>query len=281
MSKGAPVVALLIASSLSTLCAQVPPSWTKRIPPAHIVGPVYYVGSEELSSFLIASKAGHILIDSGHSHYADAIAENITALRFRIKDVKILLTTQAHFDHVGAHARLKALSGARVLAAPGDAEVMEGGGKGDFFLGSAYYFPPVKVDGHIRDGQVVTLGDIALTAHLTPGHTKGATTWTMTVRDAEGQERALAVVASTTVLPGVKLVNNDTYPEIAADYQRTFKVLEALPCEVFLSAHASAFGGLNKPSFVDPLRCRSSVAASKQEFESEWAAQRRSSQTRP
>lgn len=264
---------------LSSAQAQIPEDWTRRVQPVHILGPVYFVGSADLSSFLITSSNGHILVDSGHERFADAIVTNIRALGFDIKDVKILLTTQAHLDHVGAHARLKQVSGARVLAAAADAPQMEGGGKGDHILGPEFSFPPVKVDGLVSDGDVVRVGDAALTARLTPGHTKGATTWTMTVRDAEGQERALAIVASTSVLDGVDLVNNDRYPTIAADFQRTFKVLASLPCEVFLAAHVSAFGGLQKKSFVDPLGCRAAIAASKQEFEVKLALQRAARKT--
>lgn len=272
---------LVLLSCSACAHAQVPENWVRPVPPVRIIGPVFYVGSEELSAFLITSSAGHILVDSGHQQNAEAVARSIRALGFDVKDVRILLSTQAHLDHVGAHARLKQMTGARVLASAADARLMEAGGKGDYILGPEYWFPPVKVDGFVTDGDVVRVGDVALTAHLTPGHTKGSTTWTMKVRDPEGTERALAIVASTSVLEGVNLVNNERYPAIASDFQQTFQVLESLPCEVFLAAHVSAFGGLEKQSYVDPLACRAAIAASRQRFEATLAAQRGAAAGKP
>ncbi len=197
-----------------------------------------------------------------------------------------ILTTQAHYDHVGAHARLKKESNARVLVAAGDAPLVAGGGEGDYLFGPEFHFPPTKVDATVKDGEVVKVGPIALTAHLTPGHTKGTTTWTMTVKDSAGQERKVAFLGSTAVNPGTKLLKNAKYPSIEADYKHAFEVEKALPCEVFLAAHASVFGGPEKAAaaaakgdavFVDPQGCRAAIERSEKAFLAELEKQRTAS----
>ena len=180
---------------------------------------------------------------------------------------------------------VKQASGARVLVAAADAPIVEGGGKGDYLFGPEYYYPPTKVDATVSDGEVVRVGGIALTAHLTPGHTRGRhdlDAWTCT--DSTGRGRHVVFLGSTTVNPGTKLVNNDKYPAIAADYQHAFEVQKALPCEVFLAAHASAFngpakaaaaaGGKGDAAFIDPKGCRAAIDRSEKAFLAELAKQR-------
>jgi metallo-beta-lactamase class B len=277
-----------ILAAFALLAAQsgkmaVPDSWTARRPPFKIMGNIYYVGSADLASYLITTKAGHILIDTGHQRNADAVIESIARLGFDVENVRLLLTTQAHFDHVGAHEAIRRRSRAKVLAASGDAPVMKGGGKGDHFLGPDYAFPPVRVDRLIHDGEVVTLGDTSLTARITPGHTRGTTTWTTTVLDRNGRMRHVMVMGSTAVLEGVRLVGNREYPQIASDFRRSFRVLKSLPCEVFLAAHASSFDGMRKAEaaragqgeevFIDPEGCRAAVERSETAFETELERQ--------
>jgi metallo-beta-lactamase class B len=262
----------------------IPAEWTTRTPPFHIIDTIYYVGTLDLASYLVTTRAGHVLIDTGIEQNAGAIMDNIRALGFAPRDVRIMLTTQGHFDHVGAHAHLKKATGARVLVAAGDADLLRHGGKGDYFFGPAFSFPPVTVDGIVRDGEVIRLGGAALTAHLTPGHTKGTTTWTMEAHDKLKRLRYVMFMGSTTVNQGVKLVDNNQYPEIATDYQRSFMTLKALPCDVFLTAHASVFGGPQKASaaaagkgedaFMDPAGCRAAIARSQAAFSDELARQR-------
>jgi metallo-beta-lactamase class B len=281
------LIAAIVAAVLTAPrppAAQPQNSWTAPIKPFRIIDNVYYVGTAELSSFLITTPSGHILIDTAYDPKATAIADSIKALGFEVRDVKLLLTTQAHVDHMGGHAELKRRSGAQVLSAEADKDVIEGGGTSDHFLGPKNAFPAVKVDRVIHHGEIVTLGGVMLTAHITPGHTKGTTTWTMSARDREGRLRHVAVVGSTAVLDGVKLVDNREYPQIAADFARTFRVLEQLPCEVFLSAHLSVFSGAAKAeaaaqgkgeqAFVDPDGCRASIQRSKKAFEAELERQR-------
>nr|AIA12592.1 L1_beta_lactamase [uncultured bacterium] len=278
-------LALLLTPSLPW--AQTRPvssSWTARVKPYQVMGNIYYVGTEDLSSFLVTSSEGHVLIDTGVEQNAAAVLDNIRALKFDLKDIRIILTTQAHYDHVGAHARVKQESGARVLVAAADAPIVSSGGEGDYLFGPEYHYPPAKVDGLVKDGDVVRLGPIALTAHLTPGHTKGATTWTMTVKDAAGREHSAVFLGSTSVNPGTKLVNNEKYPTIEADYKRAFAVERALRCEVFLAAHASLFNGAEKAAaaaagkgdaaFIDPDGCRAAIDRSQKAFDEELVKQR-------
>nr|AIA13625.1 L1_beta_lactamase [uncultured bacterium] len=261
----------------------VPSNWTEKVKPYQVMGNIYYVGTLDLSSFLITSPEGHVLIDTGVEENAVAVLDNIRTLGFSVKDIRVILTTQAHYDHVGAHARLKNESGARVLVAAGDAPLVAGGGEGDYLFGPEYHFPPTEVDATVKDGEVVKVGPIALTAHLTPGHTKGTTTWTATVRDSAGQDRKVVFLGSTTVNTGTKLVKNEKYPAIEADYKHAFEVEKALPCEVFLAAHASAFGGPEKTAaaaakgdavFVDPQGCRAAIERSEKAFLAELEKQR-------
>ena len=183
----------------------VPENWTARTRPYQIISGIYYVGTADLASYLITTPAGHILIDTGVPQNADAIIDSISALKFDVENVRLLLTTQAHFDHVGAHAAIKRRSGARVLAAAGDAPLLTGGGKGDYHFGPKYYFPPLTVDRIVRDGEVVSLGGMSLTAKVTPGHTPGTTTWTTMASDKGGRLRHVVFVGSTSVNEGVKI----------------------------------------------------------------------------
>jgi metallo-beta-lactamase class B len=276
------ISALLLAGLLAgSACAEaqtvaVADSWTARTEPVHIIDNIYYVGTVDLASYLITTPAGHILIDTGMAQSAEAIGAGISALGFKVRDVRVLLTTQAHFDHVGAFARMKAMTGARVLVSAGDAPLVEGGGKGDYLFGPDYYFAPTKVDGIVKDGESVRLGGVQLTPHLTPGHTPGDTTWTMKAKDEHGVVRTVVFAGSTTVNPGTKLVGNGQYPSIADDYRRSFAVLKNLPCDVFLAAHASAFGGPAKMAraragatpnpFIDPDGYTQAIARSERAF---------------
>lgn len=264
-----------------------PANWTKPVEPFKIAGNVYYVGTEDLASYLIVTPAGSILIETGVDANVDIVARNIATLGFKVADLKYLLTTQAHFDHVGGHARMKQLSGAQVVVSEADAAVVEGGGRGDYHFGPDFYFTPVHVDRRVQDGDTVRLGGTVLTAHLTPGHTKGCTTWTMEVKDAEGKTLHVVFAGSTTVNDGVKLVGNDKYPGIADDYRRAFDVLNRLPCDVFLPAHASmipdflekaagARRGATPSPFVDPAALSAFLRDSHQVFETKLAAQKTS-----
>jgi len=263
--------------------AQGDPAWTEPFPPFRIAGNLYYVGSKGLANYLITTPQGHILINSDLEANVPLIKASIEQLGFKFSDVKILLISHAHWDHNAGSARLKALTGATYMVMDADVSVVESGGKLDFHYGSepAMLYMPMRVDQVLHDGDEVKLGDVVLTAHLTPGHTKGCTTWTMTVRDG-GKTFQATIIGSPNVNPGYRLVGNDKYPTIAEDYNRTFRVLKSLPCELFLGAHGAYFGMEAKyarmksgvaDAFVDPQGCAAFVAQKEQAFRSELARQ--------
>ncbi|HKP14067.1 MAG TPA: subclass B3 metallo-beta-lactamase [Blastocatellia bacterium] len=255
--------------------------WNHPVKPFRVIGNVYYVGATEVSSFLITTPQGHILLDSGFAETVPQIRENVKQLGFKLEDIKLLINSHAHSDHAGGLAELKSLTGAKLYASEADAALLAAGGKGDFQWGDTLAFAPVQADRIIHDGETVELGGVWLVAHLTPGHTKGNTTWTMEVK--EGGKTYNVVFMGSTTAPDYKLVNNAKYPNIVADYQRSFRVLESLPCDVFLSAHGSFFNliekmarlekGATKNPFVDPKGYREFLENSKENFYKKLKAQ--------
>jgi metallo-beta-lactamase class B len=213
-------------------------SWNQPFKPLRIVGNVYYVGASGVSSYLITSPEGHVLIDTGFEQTVPLIRESVKKLGFRMEDIKLILASHAHVDHTGGHALAKELTGARIVMSEPDAALLASGGKSDF-LDEVMPYRPAKADQTVHDGERISLGRIVLTAHLTPGHTKGCTTWT-TVAEETGKRYQVVFFGSTSVL--AKLVNNSRYPDIVRDYAATFRKLKAMPCDVFLAPHASFFG---------------------------------------
>lgn len=169
------------------------------------------------------------------------IRKSMADLGFKLEDVRWLVTTQAHYDHVAAMAEMKRLTGARLLASQADAALLEDGGKSDFHFGPEYGFAPVKVDERIGDGQKLRLGGVELTAYLHAGHTQGSMSYGLTVSEG-GREYRVLIANMGTINPGVKLLGNAGYPKIAEDYARTFEGQKALACDIFLSSHASQYG---------------------------------------
>lgn len=217
--------------------------WNDREAPFRLAGPIYFVGTAHLAAFLIHTPQGHILIDGGMPSTAPVIEKSIREMGFKPEDIRVLLTTQAHFDHVGSHAHFKKLSGARAEVMQGDEQLLRDGGKSDYLFGtrSDYHFPRVPVDRVLKDGDIITIGGARLTARHTPGHTPGSATYVMTVREA-GKDYQVVFAASTTVNPGTRLVNNPSYPGILEDFRRTFDVLQSLKPDIFVSGHSSFFG---------------------------------------
>lgn len=260
-----------------------PKDWTEPFPPHRMIGNIYYVGSRGLASYLITTPAGHILINSNLQSSVPLIRESIQKLGFRFGDVKILLISHAHFDHDGGSAEVKKLTGAKYMVMDADVPVVESGGKTDFQYGGSpgLLYPAAKVDRILHDGDEVKLGDATLVAHLTAGHTRGCTTWSMKVEEA-GKAYNVVIVGSPNVNPGYKLVNNARYPQIARDYDRGFQVLRSLPCDVFLGAHGSYYGmeakfARLKPGganpYIDPEGYKSYVAEREQAFRAELQKQ--------
>jgi metallo-beta-lactamase class B len=220
------------------------PEWNRAVEPVRIADNLYYVGAAGVSSYLITTPAGLILVDTGYRETVPIIDANLTKLGFHLADVRLLLTMHAHFDHVAGVTAVKARSKARLLVNPADAPLFEHGGRNDFAFGDKFSYPPVKPDGFLRDGEPVGLGGVMLTPHFTPGHTKGSTTYTMTVRD--GGREYHVVFTSSVSTPEYQLVDNPKYPTIIKDFESTFATLRALPCDIFLSQHGWDFDLLAK-----------------------------------
>jgi metallo-beta-lactamase class B len=272
-----------VVGSAGTLHAQAN-DWTEPFPPFKIAGNLYYVGSRGLANYLITTPKGHILINSDLEENAPLIRASVERLGFKFTDIKVLLISHAHWDHDAASDTIKKLTGAKYMVMDADVAVVESGGKADFHYGNdpATLYKPTKVDRVLRDGDEVRLGGAVLVARHTPGHTKGCTTWTMKVREG-GKTYNVVVIGSPNVNPGYRLVNNDAYPQIAADYERMFRVLKSLPCDIFLGAHGNYFDLETKyarqkdgspTAFVDPEGYRKYVADKEQAFKTELAKQR-------
>jgi len=272
----------LILLTLSSGLFSQTPDWTEPFPPHKVAGNVYYVGSRGLSSYLITTPQGHILINSSLEQSVPLIQASVEKLGFRFSDVKILLISHAHWDHCAGSAKIKQITHAKYMVMDADAKEIEAGGKGDFQYDSPEnYYPPTKVDRILHDGDTVKLGGTTLVAHLTPGHSKGCTTWTLKV-DEGGKNLDVVIVGSPNVNTGYKLVNNTKYPQIATDFERTFRVLKALPCDIFLGAHGVYYGleekfprikpGAPNP-FIDPEGYKSYVAERERAFRAELKKQ--------
>jgi metallo-beta-lactamase class B len=254
--------------------------WAQPIAPFHVIDNVYYVGSAGISSWLITTPKGLILLDAGMPEYAPTVEANVRKLGFKLSDIKIMLISHAHFDHSGGLARIKADSGARLIASAGDRYALERGVYAGSEDNHAFDAPPVKVDTLIMDGGRVGLGGIWLTAMITPGHTAGCTNYLLPVREA-GKPHTAFFFCSASVAAN-RLAPNPQYPAIVADYRRTFKRLKAIKADVFLAPHAEFFdleakrarignGGSNP--FIVPGELRHVAADFEKDFRQDLAAQ--------
>lgn len=259
------------------------PSWVQPFPPFKIAGNLYYVGSQDLAAYLIVTPQGNILINSDLESSPPQIKEAIESLGFMYADTKILLISHGHFDHCAGSAQIKRETGATYYVMIGDQEDVASGGRTDFQYGKdkSMWFPVAHPDNVLHDGDTVSLGGTTLTAHVTAGHTKGTTTWTLDEQE-NGRTLHVVIVGSPNVNPGYKLVNNQKYPQIAADYRHQFEVLKQLPCDIFLGAHGGYFGlhekyqrfkNGDKNAFVDPAGYKAYIADRQQAFEAEFHRQ--------
>ncbi|HEY2962689.1 MAG TPA: subclass B3 metallo-beta-lactamase [Pyrinomonadaceae bacterium] len=262
--------------------------WTEPFPAFRIAGNLYYVGSRGLASYLITTPQGHILINSDTEANVPLIRTSVESLGFKFSDIKILLISHAHWDHNAGSDTIKKLTGAKYMVMEEDVSVVESGGKTDFHYANdpTALYTPTKVDRVLHDGDEVKLGDAVLTAHLTPGHTKGCTTWTMKVKE-NSKTRDVVIVGSPNVNPGYKLVDNTQYPGITADFEKTFRVLNSLPCDYFLGAHGSYFDMETKykqfkagvsTAFIDPQGYKAYVSDRERAFRRELAKQKNAAQ---
>jgi metallo-beta-lactamase class B len=283
---------MIAATSLAVVLAVASvgqSDWFDPFPAHCVVGNVYYVGSKDLASYLITTREGHILINSGFERTVPLIQKSVESLGFKMTDVKILLASHAHSDHVAGHAKLQELTGAKVYVMRGDDQVIASGGEGQYMYGLNRW-KPCQVDRILQDGDEIKLGGATLIAHLTPGHTRGCTTWSWR-SETGGKTYDVVVIGSPNVNPGYRLVDNKAYPEIAADFAKTFEILKRLPCDVFLGAHGGYYGMIKKYErgneraganpFVDPEGYRAFVSQKERAFRDNLDAQRRATVKEP
>jgi metallo-beta-lactamase class B len=257
----------------AALFAQGNPDWHREFPAFKIAGNLYYVGTADLAVYLIHTPQGNILINTDFKQDVPAIKKSIEQLGFKYTDTKILLISHAHGDHDEATGLVAKETGAKLMVMDADVPEEQSTAKGR---------PGAHVDRVLHDGSTVELGGSKLVAHLTPGHTKGCTTWTMQVRDG-GRTLNAVIVGSPNVNPGYILVGNKNYPGIADDYVKTFAVLKSLPCDLFLGAHGAYFGMLAKYDkmkagaanpFIDPDGYKAYIAEREATFRKEWDRQK-------
>ncbi len=247
--------------------------WNRPFPPHKVIGNIYSIGTAEISTFLITTQAGHILINSDFESTAPILRANIETLGFKLTDVKIILGSHAHGDHMEADAMLKELTAAKVMAMEQDVPAlrkMTPGGK------------PHPIDRILKDGEEIKLGGATLKAHLTAGHTKGCTTFSMKTTEA-GKSYDVVVVCSVGFNPGYVLWKNKDYPDIADDYRRSFRTLRKLPCDIFLAAHPNFYDmeakhpKLGKPGphpYIDPAGYAAYIDLKEKQFQEEFERQK-------
>lgn len=277
------VVSLVMAMSLSiNTQAQMPvspgpdsPDSLVPVEPFHIIGNIYYIGTTAQStSYLITSPEGHIVIDSMFEKSVPTMIEHVKKLGFKPSDIKYILTVHAHVDHVGGHALLQEETGAKIMVMAEDASIVETGGKTDPGVKPESYWTPAKVDKQLKDGEQVTLGGTTLTAHLTPGHTQGCTTWT-TVAEEEGKKYNVVFMCGVRI-DGPSLLSDPDYPDVATDLAGSYKVLESLPVDVYLGGHGYWFNltekikrmkaGEGYKAFIDPEGYRRAINGWQNDF---------------
>ncbi len=276
------LLAPLLLLTAAPAAAQ-PEEWSRPFPAHRVIGNLYSVGTYDLGCFLIATEEGHLLINTGLADSTALIRENIESLGFRFDDIRILLTMQAHYDHVAAFAEIKEATGARMWATAADAPLLRDGGASDPHFKGEYPFAPVAVDRVLRDNEVIALGGVRLTVVETPGHTPGSATYLMTVRE-NGRDYRVAIANMGSMNPGLRLTKDPTYPGIADDFARTFRRQKQMEVDVWVAAHASQTGLHDKyrpgdpydpDTFRDPEGFRELVAHYQALFEKQLAAERR------
>ncbi len=271
---------LLSGATAQATDSGLPPNWTEPMAPVELFDGVYWVGTEGLGAYLFTSDDGHVLLDVGMPQSAGDVMASIESFGFAVEDIRYLLNTQAHFDHSGGLAAVKAASGAAMLASEGDRYSLEEGVYEGWESRQEFDFPPVAVDRVLEDGEVVRVGDVTLTAVMTPGHSPGCTSWAFTARQGDAEYRAL-VFCSASVAAN-RLAPDPQYPGIVEDYRKTFERMKDLDVDVWLAPHAEQFDlhaklaartAGNPLAFVDPGEKDRHMAEFERDFEAALAAQ--------
>lgn len=268
------IVVIIAAFALTHINAQKvnepkdhPEEWSQSYEPFRIAGNLYYVGTYDLASYLIVTSKGNILINTGLANSLPIIKNNIKKLGFKYQDTKILLLTQAHYDHLGAMADIKKETGAKLYVDEADADVLKSGGKSDYELGKyGVTFKPVKPDYILKDKNVVTLGDAKLTMLHHPGHTKGSCSFLFETKDSKRSYKVL-IANMPTIIVDKKFSEVTAYPSIEKDYEYTLNAMKNLDFDIWVASHASQFDLHEKHKPKDPYN--PAVFMNKKEYSDE------------
>jgi len=255
--------------------------WEEPEEPIKIVGPIYFVGTKGLGAFLITTAEGHILMNTGMPSSGPMMVDSIRKLGFKPEEIKLMINGHAHIDHAGAFDFFKKLSGAQLAVMKDDVAAMESGDRDDFKYANDFIYPPVKVDRVLRDGDIIKMGDVVLTAYHTPGHTRGATTWIVNIVDG-GKPYVVAFPDGAGFNPGYRLAKDPSYPGINDDFRRTHHMLEMLRPDIWLAQHNEYYDleGKRKraqtegvKAWIDPEGYRRFISHKKREFEDQVDAE--------
>jgi metallo-beta-lactamase class B len=275
------LIFLLLSHALTSFSQKLTPlpysdsAWSKPYQPFRIAGNLYYVGTYDLACFLIVTPEGHVLINSGLAASATMIKKSVEALGFKFADIKILLTTQAHYDHVAGLAEIKENTGAKMMVHENDAQVLGDGGSSDFsFGGNGSTFAPVKADRLLHDGDTITIGETTLRVLHHPGHTKGATSFLMDAKEEKRSWKVL-IVNMPSILTQTRIYGMPSYPNVGRDYKHTLESLKKIEFDLWVASHASQFGlhdkrkegdGYRPEAFADQAGYEASVNSFLQEY---------------
>jgi metallo-beta-lactamase class B len=283
----AALVVLAAGQGTSSSCSECA-EWNQPQKPFRVFGNTYYVGPHGLSSILITSPTGHILIDGALPESARQIAASIQSLGFRIQDVKIILNTHVHFDHAGGIAALQRMSGARVIASEWSADVMKRGGvgRGDPQYGIVQPIQPIRRVSTVRDREIITVGELSVTTHLTPGHTPGGTSWTW--KSCEGDichDMVYADSLTPVSASGFRFTGSREYPHVLEDFEKGFAFLDTAPCDVLITTHpdtsawwdrvAARERGVKPDPLVDTGACRELAQHAREQLRERLAEERK------
>lgn len=251
---------------------EVPEAWRQPVEPLRIAENTWQIGTAELTSLLLKTDAGAILIDGGMPQAAEHLLANMKKLGVAPGDLKLILHSHAHGDHTGPLAAIKRATGAQLVSNAESAALMARGGADDIHFGDGILYPPAHADHLVQDGQEVLLGELKLRAHFIPGHTPGSLAWTWR-DDRDGETLDIAYVDSLTA-PGYRLLDNPRYPKIVEDYRATFETVRALPCDLLLTPHPGASGWVYKGAAVqkEQIDCRAYADGAENKFEQQLSA---------
>jgi len=247
-------------------------SWLQPMAPLQIADHTWQIGTEDLTALLVRTADGAVLLDGGMPQMAGHLLDNMKARGVAAQDLRLILLSHAHADHAGPVAELKRRTGASVAANAESAVLLARGGSNDLHFGDSITFPPASADRIIMDGEGVTVGGIAFTAHFMPGHTPGSTAWTWTdTRD--GQPVRIAYADSLSA-PGYQLQGNARYPRLVEDYRRSFATVRALPCDLLLTPHPGASNwnyAAGAEAGANALTCKAYADAAEKKFDAQLA----------